>query len=89
MVSCQCPSVVWLGTGQQVNYTERSLFTLPSVCLCVFSLIDFLLSRFVTLNVHGAVFEVMWKHCESDYLFNASKFFCLPCPYDFMTVESV
>ena len=31
-----------------------SLFTLPSVCLCVFSLFDFLLSHFVTLNMHSA-----------------------------------
>ena len=58
MVSCQCPSVVWLGNRQQVNYTERSLFTLPRACLCGFYLIDFLLPHFVALDIHCILFEV-------------------------------
>ena len=76
-----------VGNEQQVNYTERYLFTLPSVCLCVFSLIDFLALLHWTCIVQGArVFEVMWKNCEIDNLINASKFCCLPYPVDTMIV---
>ena len=41
VLSCQRPSVVWLRYWQQVNYVERSRFTLPIAPVCVFSLFDF------------------------------------------------